>query len=298
MNVFKFGGTSIGSPDAIGRAAAIATTKERPLVVVVSAMAGVTDLLLAAVNAAHRGNMTESQTASAKFRDMHLAASTALLAGSARDEANLEIIQASTELERICESVAALGELTTRTLDKCVARGERVLAKLFVSVLRAKGQKVAYVDGPEVIVVEHRFGAMHADLPACTERAELHIKPLLVAENVVIVPGFIGRTAQEALVTLGRGGSDFTAAILANALTANAVTLYKEVDGMMTTDPRHVKTARLVRELHYREAAELPQLDARGQRAVIEGEAQLNRGLAKIENSSPDLKPTNAEVTA
>ena len=257
MNVFKFGGTSIGSADAIGRAVEITLKQTGPLVVVVSAMAGVTDMLLAAANAAWRGALPEAQEASTKFRDLHLGASQALLKGDTKREADAETVRLATELDRICESVAALGELTPRTLDLVVSRGERALARMFALILRAQGRKCAYVDGPDVIVVEHKFGAMHADLVACAERGELHIKPQLLSDHIVIVPGYIGRTADRDLVTLGRGGSDFTAAILANALDATMVTLYKEVDGLMTTDPRHVPRARLVRELHYREAAEL-----------------------------------------
>lgn len=274
MNIFKFGGTSIGSPDAIRRAVGIASKRARaedasrnPLVVVVSAMAGMTDLLLGAVNAAARGDAEAVSLAARKFADTHEGAIAELVPeGPSRAELRAYLQASVTELENICRSVAVLKELSPRTLDVTVARGERALARIFTTVLSAElgGREVVYVDATELIVVEHSFGTVHADYAACEESAKKHIVPLLERGAVVVVPGYIGRTRDTDLVTLGRGGSDFSAAILANALSASdvgeghaAVTLYKEVDGLMTTDPRLVPAARLVAELHYREAAEL-----------------------------------------
>lgn len=258
MHVFKFGGTSIGSPQAIGQAASIASAHAGPLVVVVSAMAKVTDLLLTAVHSAHRGDRESMAHAAAQFRKSHADAVRELIASADEKKALLSLVEdAAKELDAICQSVLVLRELTPRTLDTTVARGERTLARIFCAVLSQRGTKAAYVDATEVVTVENRAGTLFADWADCARRATEKILPLLAAGSVVIVPGFIGRTKDVDLVTLGRGGSDFSAAILANALDASAVTLYKEVDGLLTTDPRHVPQARLIRELHYREAAEL-----------------------------------------
>lgn len=268
MNIFKFGGTSIGSPDAIRRATTIArdaATTATPLLIVVSAMAGMTDLLLGAANAAARGDLEAARASSAKFASTHEEAIAALVPKTAQAEVRDYIEGAVAELDSICRSVAVLKELSPRTLDVTVARGERALARIFAAVLRSQletTREVVYVDATELIVVEHSFGTVHADYAACEANVAARVRPLLDRGAVVIVPGYIGRTRETDLVTLGRGGSDFSAAILANALATGEsssahVTLYKEVDGLMTTDPRLVPGARLVSELHYREAAEL-----------------------------------------
>lgn len=271
MNIFKFGGTSIGSADAIRRAVAIASqASSEPLVVVVSAMAGMTDLLLGAAQAAARGDIEASVAATEKFSRTHEDAIAELLPAQEQAEVRAYIAKSVAELASICQSIAVLKELSPRTLDVVVARGERALARIFTAVLRSQllatpPREVAYVDATEIIVVEHSFGTVHADYASCHQNASRLVKPLLERGAIVIVPGYIGRTKDIDLVTLGRGGSDFSAAILANALSMGeggvggnvSVTLYKEVDGLMTTDPRLVSGARLVRELHYREAAEL-----------------------------------------
>src|SRR5205085_869929 len=170
-----------------------------------------------------------------------------VVTGRAAAAALLQDIDASThELLAMCESIAILRELTRRAEDAVVARGERVLARIFAELIGAE-----YVDATELIVLSRRLGSLWPDFAKCERAAKSITAP------VTVVPGYIALGPDGETVTLGRGGSDFSAAIMARALGARSVTLWKEVDGVMTADPKSVPNARLVEELHYREAAEL-----------------------------------------
>ena len=258
IDVFKFGGVAVGSADAIRRAATHVMRHHGRLVIVVSAANGVTDLLHAAGAAALRGDATATAKASDAYRDRH----QALIAGSVTDRKAArrlrELLDASaTEMDAVTQSISVLRELTPRANDALVARGERMLAAIFAEVLRASGRDVAIVDAVDVIHTQHRLGTIWPDFPRCERAAKTHIMPLLHADSLCIVPGYIGRGPDGEVVTLGRGGSDFSAAILGRSLGATAVTLFKEVDGLLTADPKSVPGARLLADVHYREAAEL-----------------------------------------
>ncbi len=263
VDVFKFGGTSVGSPEALRLAIAhvrghLRRNKGGRLAVVVSAMSGVTDLLLAGVNAAAAGDGARAEACASDFIARHETTARQLLTTRARlDDVCATIATLGAEYRAICQSVLVLREASPRTLDAAVARGERVLARLFAHALEEKGTRAAYVDAQELILVERRHGSLWPAMDRCKRAATQHIRPLLDARKVAIVPGYIGRGPGGEVVTLGRGGTDFSAALVAALLGARAVTLYKEVDGLMTADPRRVPEARVVPEMHYREAAEL-----------------------------------------
>jgi aspartokinase/homoserine dehydrogenase 1 len=256
--VYKFGGVAVGSADAI-RAAAAHVEKAAPNVaVVVSAMNGVTDLLLGAGHAALRGDRVAYFTASKQFELRHTDIINSLIANRPRAEALKAMVQDSThEMRAMCDSIAVLGELTTRAQDALVARGERALARIFAAYLEELGLDAAYVDATEIISTERRLGSLWPNLTRCERASKKHLAPLVDKKTVVVMPGFIGTGPDGELVTLGRGGTDFSAAILARSLGASALTLWKEVDGLMTADPKSVPAARVIAELHYREAAEL-----------------------------------------
>jgi bifunctional aspartokinase / homoserine dehydrogenase 1 len=256
--IFKFGGTSVGSAEAIRLATQQVKEAKARLVVVVSAMSGVTDLLLGGVQAAVAGDAARAEEAAGTFEHRHLETTAQVLAVPARLEQMRRIVLESTaEYRAICRSVAVLRELSPRTSDVAAARGERVLAQLFVEALREHGVRAAYVDAVEVITTTRRHGSLWPDMKACRKHALAKIAPLIEARQVVIIPGFIGRGPAGEVVTLGRGGSDLSASLLARSLEADQVRLYKEVDGLMTADPKRVPEARVLPELHYREAAEL-----------------------------------------
>ncbi len=257
-DVFKFGGTSVGSAEALRTAAGHVEAAPGAVAAVVSAMNGVTDLLLRAAREAAAGHADAARQAAEAFRARHLDLVTAVIPTPARAMELAALVEHQTgELLAMCESIAILRELTPRTQDAVVARGERVLARIFTGLLQERGGKAVYVDAPEVVFTERRFGSVWPDLDRCEKAAAKRVRPHLKRGAVVILPGYIGTGPAGELVTLGRGGSDLSAAIVARALEADELTLWKEVDGLMTADPRAVPEARVLPELHYREAAEL-----------------------------------------
>src|SRR6185436_16792567 len=219
---------------------------------------GVTDLLLDAGSAALRGDRVAYITASKKFEMRHNELIDAVIANKARAQQLRELVADSAhEMRAMAESVSVLRELTTRATDALVARGERMLAQIFAAVLNDQGVPTDFVDAPDIILTERRLGSLWPNFARCERAAKKIILPLLESGRVVVMPGYLASGPDGEVVTLGRGGTDFSAAILARSLGASAITLFKEVDGLMTADPKSVPTARIVPELHYREAAEL-----------------------------------------
>jgi aspartokinase/homoserine dehydrogenase 1 len=258
VRVFKFGGTSVGSAEALRTAAAHVEADTSPVVVVVSAMAGITDLLLAAARAARDQDADRVSQIIREFSDLHLGlVRQTLVVPRSLEALSAEVAHSTSELVAMCDGVRILRELTPRAEDAVVARGERLLARLFVALLGERRRRATYVDATDLIFTERRFGRLWPDFARCEKAATRKVKPSLRAGSVVVLPGFLATGPEGELVTLGRGGSDFSAAIVARALHAGSLTLWKEVDGLMTADPRSVPDARVVPELHYREAAEL-----------------------------------------
>jgi bifunctional aspartokinase / homoserine dehydrogenase 1 len=256
--VFKFGGVAVGSVEAIRTAVNHVKRAAPDVAAIVSAANGVTDLLLEAGQAALRGNRVAFISAAKRFEVRH----EELIAGTIAKRPHAEelrkmIAESAHELRSMCESIAVLREFTTRAQDALVARGERVLARIFTAALNENGIDAEYVDAPDVIHTERRLGSLWPKFTACERNAKKIVLPILASGRVVIMPGYIGSGPDGEVVTLGRGGSDFSAAILARSIGAKSVTLFKEVDGLMTADPKSVPSARLLSELHYREAAEL-----------------------------------------
>ena len=258
VDVYKFGGVAVGSADAIRTAADHVQRAAPRVAAIVSAANGVTDMLLDAAQAALRGDRIAWITSAKRFEARHHELIAGVVSNRERAERLRDVVgDASHEMRSMAESISVLRELTTRARDAFVARGERVLARIFVEVLLERGIDAAYVDAPDVILTERRLGSLWPNFQRCERAAKKLVTPLLDDGKVVILPGYLGSGPDGEVVTLGRGGSDFSAAILARSLGASSVTLFKEVDGLMTADPKSVAGARLLPELHYREAAEL-----------------------------------------
>lgn len=258
VDVYKFGGVAVGSADAIRTAADHVQRAAPRVAAIVSAANGVTDMLLDAAQAALRGDRIAWITSAKRFEARHHELIAGVVTNRERAERLRDVVgDASHEMRSMAESISVLRELTPRARDAFVARGERVLARIFVEVLLERGIDAAYVDAPEVILTERRLGSLWPNFQRCERAAKKLVTPLLDDGKVVILPGYLGSGPDGEVVTLGRGGSDFSAAILARSLGASSVTLFKEVDGLMTADPKSVAGARLLPELHYREAAEL-----------------------------------------
>lgn len=258
IDVYKFGGVAVGTPEAVRAAAGHVERAAPNVAVVVSAMNGVTDLLLDTAQAALRRDRGRWEAAAREFETRHTSLVTALFPSKARaGELRERIAEATHELRAMAESISVLRELTPRAQDALVARGERLLARIFTSFLVDSGVSAVYVDAPDVLFTERRLGSLWPNFGRCERAVKRIVAPLTATGNVVVIPGYIGSGPDGEVVTLGRGGSDFSAAILARSLGARAVTLFKEVDGLMTADPKSVPSARVLAELHYREAAEL-----------------------------------------
>ena len=262
--VFKFGGVAVGDAEAIRIALAHVRRAAPNVVVVVSAMNGITDLLLDAGHAALRRDRGHCEDAAAELEARHMLLVSELIKSKRRAEELTGVIRDSVhEMRSMMESIAVLRELTPRALDALVARGERAVARIFAAAAIEAGIDAVYVDAVDVIHTENRLGTLWPKLTSCESAAKKHVLPLLAEGKVVIIPGYIASGPDGSLVTLGRGGSDFSAAIVARSVRARALTLYKEVDGLMTADPKSVPAARVIPSMHYREAAELAYYGAR-----------------------------------
>src|SRR5947207_9343096 len=258
-HIHKFGGASLADAAAIRHAVGIVRA-QRPdaLVVVVSAMGGVTDALLDGAARAARGDASQVRAAAEALRAQHAAAARALLPAGARLEELLRLIDAAfAELEQVAGGLGVLGELTPRTTDYLAARGERLSARLFAAALDAAGCRAAYVDAAEIVQTDGTFGNASPDLRRTERSARTVLRPLLARGVVPVVPGFLGAAPDGQVATLGRGGSGLTATLLARVLGAREVSLWKDVPGLLTADPRTVPDARVIPQLHVREAAEL-----------------------------------------
>jgi aspartate kinase len=262
----KFGGTSVGDAACIRRAAEIVAgaARERPVVAVVSAMSGVTNKLLAAAEAAKRGDETAGDRLAAELRAQHEAACAELVSDPARraaiNAANAKIIN---EVANFCRGTALLKELTPRASDAMAGAGERLSVRLLAGALQALGAAGVAVEATELIVTDGRHGGAEPLMAQTRTRACERLLPLLDDGQIPIVTGFIGATSEGVLTTLGRGGSDYSATILGAALDADEVVIWTDVDGVLTADPRLVPPARIMREISYTEAAELAYFGAK-----------------------------------
>jgi bifunctional aspartokinase / homoserine dehydrogenase 1 len=266
MIVMKFGGTSVGSADAFSQVTSIVAEKmkeqaatPRPgVVVVTSAMSGVTNMLIEAGQKAARGDESFHQVQQDSLLLKHQVVAGRLIEDGAERAAITRIFeQRLSEFDRLCSSIAVLGELTNRGLDVVSGLGERMAAPLLAGVLRAAGLRAEYVDATSLIVTDNVFGAA-APLTELTEANCRAILLPLIEEGIVpVVTGFIGATVDGVPTTLGRGGSDYSAAIVGAAIDADEIQIWTDVNGVMTADPRTVPNARSLRELSYEEVGEL-----------------------------------------
>jgi len=259
VELFKFGGASLADVAAVKHAIDIIVAPRRTrLVTVVSALAGVTDSLLSLANVALVGDPRDVDTQMAAVQRLHRDVASAIVSGvRARKALQTDIESAFADLRTLLHGVSSLRELTPRTRDFIVARGEQLSARLLVAGLQSRGVTAEYVDAAELILTDGNFGGAFPDLAATDRAVRARLLPMLRRKIIPVVPGFVGASPDGAVVTLGRGGSDLTATVIGRALRAERITLWKDVPGLMTTDPRLVPTARIIPQLNVREAAEL-----------------------------------------
>jgi bifunctional aspartokinase / homoserine dehydrogenase 1 len=259
--VMKFGGTSVGSVDALIKATQIIKDAQMGyprIVVVTSAMSGVTDLLLKSASLAAQGNIDALAEAESTLREKHFSAVEALVRDERRCQAaKAEINTLILSLVDLCKAIAVLGEASPRAMDAVASLGERMNIRLLAAVALEAGIQARPMETTEFIVTNAHFQNAHPDFKVTTEKARASLQPLLDAGIVPIVTGFIGATPEGVITTLGRGGSDYTAAIIGSVLPADDVWIWTDVDGVMTTDPRIVPEAQTLAEISYGEIAEL-----------------------------------------
>ena len=259
--VMKFGGTSVGNAEAIQRATALIVQSRKQwseIVVVSSAMSGVTDQLLQGAVTAASGDSTTYKELSTEIRERHYHVLAELLSGTPEAQAiAAEIDRFIDRYESLCKAVLVLGELTPRALDAMTSIGERLSIRILAGYLRHRGQSAEAIDASELLVTDDSFQCAVPLLEQTQIQTKTRLGPLMQEGSVAIVSGFIGATEDGIITTLGRGGSDFSAAILGQVLQAAEVWIWTDVDGVMTADPRLVSQARTISSLSYREVAEL-----------------------------------------
>ncbi|MCC7141474.1 MAG: bifunctional aspartate kinase/homoserine dehydrogenase I [Candidatus Eisenbacteria bacterium] len=277
IEVMKFGGTSLGDAGRILASARLALGERsgRRLVVVGSAMAGVTNTLIDAATAAARGERELGLRLLEEIRRRHDAALDDLIARTGRAEGSgdvrAELHAIVTELEDLVRGIVAVTEITPRMRDRVVGAGEKLAVRLLALALRSIGQAARALDADRFLETDGRFGNA-TPLAGVAERGICAtLEPLLQDGEIPIVTGFIGHAPDGATTTFSRGGSDYTATILGAALGAERVTIWTDVDGVYSADPRIVPEARPVAQLNYREAGELSYYGAKvlHQRTII-----------------------------
>ena len=259
LSVHKFGGASLADSPAVCHAVEIISSyRSESTVVVISAMAGVTDALVEVARQAGEGDERTAASLIAELRSRHAEVARALLpAGRSRAEMLAYVAEVFQELEALAKGLRLVRELTARTKDYLLSRGERLSARMVASVLEQTGVKARYVDAAEVVQTDAAFGQASPDFARTDRQAQRVLQPMLARNIIPVVPGFLGAAPTGDVTTLGRGGSDLTATLLARALGASQVLLWKDVPGLLTADPRVVPDARVIPQLHTREAAEL-----------------------------------------
>jgi aspartate kinase len=279
----KFGGTSVGSAEALTQAAGIVLEQVRQwdrLVVVVSAMSGVTDALTRGALTAASGDDQTYRTIVSDLRARHYRAVDALLRpgttspergqGAEGPKSNNEHAELLATVDRyldefaiLCRSIHVLGEVTPRAMDAITSLGERINARIMAALLRQRGIRSEAVDATELIVTDDTFQNAVPLMDASRSRVSARLAPLMDEGIIPVVTGFIGATEQGVTTTLGRGGSDYSAAILGDCLDADEVWTWTDVDGVMTADPRMVPDAQMIPVLSYSEVGELAYFGAK-----------------------------------
>lgn len=263
--VMKFGGTSVEDAAAILRTASIVSRRAQKglqPVVVVSAMSKVTDTLLSAAAAAGRNNREEALRLSDGLRTRHLHTAGALVSGDRLTSLQLDLHHDFDALDELLRGISAVGELTERTSDNVVSFGERLSSVMVAAAFIEYGLNSAHLDARTVILTDAHYGKAAPDELAIEQALHSLVLPLVEAGKVPVMGGFIG-SCEGATTTLGRGGSDYTAALVGGGLHAGAIEIWTDVNGIMTTDPRICRDALRVKTISFEEAAELAYFGAK-----------------------------------
>ncbi|UYZ62403.1 bifunctional aspartate kinase/homoserine dehydrogenase I [Hymenobacter weizhouensis] len=262
MQVLKFGGSSVATADSMRQVLDLmeAAARQRSTVVVVSALAGITDLLIAAgrraaaTDAGYRELLHE-------LEERHLNVVRQLLPITGQSAVLSLVKTHCNELEALCDGVFALGELSDRTLDRLASYGELLSSRVVAAGLAARGTAHQWLDSRQLIRTDARYGRAAVDFAATNPLIQAAVNGAEV--GLYVAPGFVAAAPDGSTTTLGRGGSDYSAAIFAGALGAERLEIWTDVSGMMTADPRLVRAARPIPRISYQEAMELSHFGAK-----------------------------------
>ncbi|PYP75563.1 MAG: lysine-sensitive aspartokinase 3 [Gemmatimonadetes bacterium] len=263
MIVCKFGGTSVGDAEAIARTASIiGARRERKPVVVVSALAGATNALLAIAEQSARGQLIGALAAIESLRERHLEQSQLLLAAdqAVADDICAELSAMFDELAMLADALNTLGDLTPRSLDAIASLGEQMSSVLIVAAFKLRGLPAVHVDARHVVITDDAFTRAEPQPDAIAEATQRLVVPILRDGHIPVMGGYIGSAKSN---TLGRGGSDYSASLVGAALQADAIEIWTDVDGMLTADPRVVQGSQLIERIAFDEASELASFGAK-----------------------------------
>ena len=264
--VMKFGGTSVADPDAISRLIGIvrqqqAKTNSAP-VVVVSALSGVTDKLVAIAQLAEDGASDKAAAEVQSLLDRHLSVAAAVTSTN-RASALADVRREIEELNGLVHALSVLREVSSRSRDAVHAVGEVLSSRIVAAAFGDHGIASSWVDARTVLITDAEHGAAAPDMMDTCDRTRERVAPLLAEGKVVVLGGFIGSTGNGITSTLGRGGSDYSAAIFGSCLDVDEIQIWTDVDGMLTADPRIVPQPHLVPQLSFNEASELAYFGAK-----------------------------------
>jgi len=266
MLVMKFGGTSVGDAQCFARVKEIiagAAREHPPVVVVVSAMSTVTEALLESARLAARGLDDPLKEKQRSLVQKHLHVIEALFTGETRDEVRKTALDILAEFQRLCQGMALLAEQPPQALDAALSVGERLSAAILARYLQESGVPAQAVDAAQCLVTDDQFGSARPLMDDTREAMRRVLLPLTEKKCVPVVTGFNGATRQGLRTTIGRGGSDYSAAIVAGALDADELWIWTDVDGVLSADPKAVGEALILERLTYEEAAELSYMGAK-----------------------------------
>ncbi|HEX5236509.1 MAG TPA: lysine-sensitive aspartokinase 3 [Silvibacterium sp.] len=264
--VMKFGGTSVEDAAAIHRTAGIVggrRDKGLTPVVVVSAMAKVTDQLFAAAAAAARGDRSGALAITARLRNRHKETTTALVSPESVAELGKWIESEFCALDEVLRGLAAVGELTPRINDMVVSVGERLSSRIIADAFCHLGLHAVHVDARNCIITDAQHGKAIPQDSLIEHRLKANVLSHAREGRICVMGGFIGATEKGITTTLGRGGSDFTAALVGGGIDADCIEIWTDVNGIMTTDPRICPDALRVKTISFEEAAELAYFGAK-----------------------------------
>jgi aspartate kinase len=303
ITVMKFGGTSVEDATAIARTISIVIGRQRKglnPVVVVSAMSKVTDALLASAAAAHagRGDREPALEISSRLRVRHIETAARLVSGESLTALHRSIDEHFDDLDELLRGIAAVGELTVRTSDLIVSFGERLSSLIIAAAFAELGHASTHIDARQIIRTDGHYGKAAPDEAAIERALHTTVLPLLEAGIIPVMGGFIASSHDGETTTLGRGGSDYTAALVGGGLHAGAIEIWTDVNGIMTTDPRICPDALRVKTISFEEAAELAYFGAKVLHpATILPAVQKNIPVLVLNSRNPDNEGTRITAT-